>query len=107
MVCATGRIVPAQAMIIGVANPRVRGAFMSLNTAVQHLATGIAPLITGWLITKTDDGKMIGYPLVGLVAAGVAAVSLILGGLLRPAPGPVIVDSDTQETPDAVETAAA
>src|SRR5262249_21391767 len=43
MVFAAGRMVPAQAMILGSTEPRVRGAFMSLNTAVQHLGTGIAP----------------------------------------------------------------
>ena len=43
MVCAAGRMVPAQAMLLGSAEPRVRGAFMSLNTAIQHLATGLHP----------------------------------------------------------------
>ncbi len=73
MVFAAGRMVPAQAMLLGSAEPRVRGAFMSLNTAVQHLATGIAPVIAGSLIAKTDDGKITGFPLVGLVAAAAAA----------------------------------
>jgi MFS transporter, DHA1 family, inner membrane transport protein len=108
MVSATGRFVPAQAMIIGVAEPRVRGAFMSLNTAVQHLATGIAPLIAGCLIGKSDDGKITGFPLVGLVGAGAAVVSLVLGGLLRSAPTPKPVDSKPTGTSDAiVEVAAA
>jgi predicted MFS family arabinose efflux permease len=107
MVSATGRFVPAQAMIIGVAEPRVRGAFMSLNTAVQHLATGIAPLIAGCLISKTEDGKMTGFPLVGLVGAGAAVVSLVLGGLLRSAPTPNPVDSKPTGTSDAIVEAAA
>jgi predicted MFS family arabinose efflux permease len=64
----------------------MRGAFMSLNTAVQHLASGLAPLIAGLLITQTDDGKMTGFPVVGVVAAVAAVVSMALAGQMRPGP---------------------
>lgn len=86
MVFSAGRIVPAQAMLLGTAEPRVRGAFMSLNTSVQHLASGLAPLIAGLLITQTADGKMTGFPVVGLVAATAAGISMILAGQMRQAP---------------------
>ena len=85
MVFAAGRMVPVQAMLLGVAAPKNRGAFMSVNTSVQHAATGLAPLIAGGLVTVAPDGHMTGYPMVGWVAAGTAAVSLALAGLLRPA----------------------
>jgi predicted MFS family arabinose efflux permease len=98
MVFSAGRIVPAQAMLLGTAEPRVRGAFMSMNTSVQHLATGLAPLIAGSLITLTPDGKMTGFPAVGLVAAGTATVSLILAGRLRAAP---TVDTEIKEEQEA------
>jgi predicted MFS family arabinose efflux permease len=90
MVAAAGRMVPATAIMLGVARPENRGGFMSLNTAVQHLSTGIAPMIAGALLYRTDDGKLAGFPLVGVVAAGAAAVSLVLAGLLRPAPATTI-----------------
>ncbi|MBA4187623.1 MAG: MFS transporter [Planctomycetaceae bacterium] len=85
MVFAAGRMVPAQAMLLGAAQPRVRGAFMSLNTAVQHLGTGIAPILAGALITKSEDGTMTGFPVVGLVASVLTIISLVLAGLVRPA----------------------
>jgi len=85
MVFAAGRMVPVQAMLLGVAAPKNRGAFMSLNTSVQHAATGLAPLIAGSLVTVTPDGGMTGYPMVGWVAAATAAISLALAGLLKPA----------------------
>ncbi len=90
MVFAAGRMAPVQAMLLGVAERKNRGAFMSVNTAVQHAATGLAPLIAGALVTTTPDGHLIGYPNpgwfnVGLVAAATAAISLALAGLLRPA----------------------
>ena len=86
MVGASGRMVPAQAMLIGAADPRVRGAFMSLNTAVQHLATGVAPMIAGAIMVRQPDGTLTGYPTVGLVAAGFAVASLVLVEFVRPAP---------------------
>jgi len=84
-VTAAGRMVPMQALLLGVARPESRGAFMSVNTAVQHAATGLAPLVSGMMLT-IRPGTVIGFPNVGLFAAGTAAVSLLLAGMLRPAP---------------------
>jgi predicted MFS family arabinose efflux permease len=84
MVTTSGRMVPAQAMLTGAAAPAVRGGFLSLNAAVQSAAMGLASLIAGLLINQQPDtGRLAGYPLVGLLAAGSALVSLILGGFLR------------------------
>jgi predicted MFS family arabinose efflux permease len=79
-------MVPAQAMMLGACAPAVRGAFMSLNTAVQHLATGLGPTIAGAIIVKTGDQKLEGFPIVGLVSAATAAVSVILVGRMKPVP---------------------
>ena len=86
MVAAAGRMVPAQAMLLGASSAATRGAFMSLNTAVQHLATGLAPTIAGYLLTRNPDGTLSGFAAVGWVSAGTAAVSLVLAGRLKPAP---------------------
>jgi predicted MFS family arabinose efflux permease len=86
MVFAAGRMVPAQAMMLGASTPAVRGAFMSLNTAVQHLATGLAPTIAGLILIETPEGKLEGFPVVGLVSAAAAGASLVLAGRLRPVP---------------------
>ncbi|MBX9626099.1 MAG: MFS transporter [Gemmataceae bacterium] len=86
MVAAAGRMVPAQAMMLGAAAPRVRGAFMSLNTAVQHLATGLAPTIAGLIIAEGPDGRLTGFGLVGWVGAATAVASLGLAGKLKPVP---------------------
>jgi predicted MFS family arabinose efflux permease len=97
MVFSAGRMVPAQSMLLGTAEPRVRGSFMSLNTAVQHLATSLAPLIAGLLITQTDDGKMTGFPAVGLVAAAAAVVSMVLAGQMRQAPAAHVPEPEAAE----------
>ena len=105
MVFAAGRMVPVQAMLLGVPPPKNRGAFMSVNTAVQHASTGLAPMIAGALVTVTPDGRMTGYPLVGYVAAATAAISLLLAGLLRPSPVPGVPVEVPKDEP-VVESAA-
>ncbi len=103
MVAAAGRMVPAQAMLLGASMPAVRGAFMSLNTAVQHLATGLAPTIAGYLLTRRADGVLEGFPIVGWVSAGTAAVSLVLAGRLKPAPAQQVVTPKPVESTGAAE----
>ena len=104
MVFAAGRMVPVQAMLLGVPHPRNRGAFMSVYTSVQHAATGLAPMIAGALITVQPDGTMSGFPLVGYVAAGTAAISLLLAGLLKPSPEDTSpLDAPTEEAAEEAE----
>jgi MFS transporter, DHA1 family, inner membrane transport protein len=101
MVCAAGRMVPVQAMLLGVPPAKNRGAFMSVNTSVQHASTALAPLIAGALVTQTPDGRLTGYPLVGWFAAATAAISLLLAGLLKPSPA----DTSPLDAPEAVAEA--
>lgn len=42
MVSNIGRSIPAMAMITGSVEPRLRGGFMSANSAIQHIAAGVA-----------------------------------------------------------------
>jgi predicted MFS family arabinose efflux permease len=88
MVAANGRMVPAQALLVSCAVPEKRGSFLSMNTAVQHAMCGLAPLIAGALVGRAADGRLTGYPVVGLVAAGCALLALVLAGWLRPAAAP-------------------
>jgi DHA1 family inner membrane transport protein len=83
MVASSARMVPAQALIVGSTVPAMRGGFMSLNSAVQSAAMGLASLVGGALIHQTADGRLPGYPVVGLVAAGTALMSLVLAGWLQ------------------------
>lgn len=94
MVTAAGRMVPGQAMMLWSADPKLRGAFTSLNSAVSHLATGIAPMISGAIITRADPrSPLVGYNTAGFVAVSFAAVALGISFLLKqpskpPAPKP-------------------
>lgn len=84
MLTAAGRVVPAQAMMLWGADPKLRGAFTNLNSAVSHLATGIAPMISGAIITRADPhAPLVGYDTAGWVAVGFAAVALGISFLLK------------------------
>jgi predicted MFS family arabinose efflux permease len=90
MVLASGRVVPAQAMMLASADPELRGAFTNLTSAVSHLATGTGPLIAGAIVGEAyRGGPLTHYNAAGWVAVcfGVAAIGLSL--LLRAAPSKV------------------
>jgi predicted MFS family arabinose efflux permease len=88
-VFTSGRMVPAMALITNSASPRVRGSFLSLNTAVQHFTAGLATWVGGMILNKVEGekGPLTGYPTIGLLAAAAVLVSVYLGGRLRPAAG--------------------
>jgi MFS transporter, DHA1 family, inner membrane transport protein len=88
-VFTSGRMVPAMALITNSAAPRVRGSFMSLNSAVQQFGAGIATWIAGIILNRVEgeDGPLTGYSKVGLLAAIAVVASVYLAGRLRPAPG--------------------
>jgi predicted MFS family arabinose efflux permease len=86
MVLTSARMVPALAMITSAAEPRVRGSFMSINSAVQQFAAGSAPLLAGWLMGRAAKGEpLVGFGLVGWLSAGAGLLSIVLAGQLRPA----------------------
>jgi len=101
MVTMSGRFVPAQALITGCARPEVRGGFLSLNSSFGFLAMGVASTLAGLLVGDSPDGGLPGYPLVGLISAGFAALSLVLVGLLKTADVPNT--ADVLPTPELVE----
>ncbi|QEL20071.1 MFS transporter [Limnoglobus roseus] len=89
MVLASGRVVPAQTMMLRSADPKLRGAFTNLNTAVSHFATGTGPVIAGLIIGEEyQGGPLTYYWLAGLVAAAFGIAALVLSFLLRPAAAP-------------------
>lgn len=67
-VLVSGRMVPGMALIASAAAPQVRGAFMSLNGAVQSAAMGVASYVGGLLISRTAEGQVAGYGNTGWLA---------------------------------------
>jgi MFS transporter, DHA1 family, inner membrane transport protein len=97
MLSNAGRMVAALAMVTGSVERRLRGGFMSANSAVQHLASGVGASIGGLILTKSDDGTLHRFYLVGLFALVATALSLWVAGRVRLAqePEPASIDHPT------------
>jgi MFS transporter, DHA1 family, inner membrane transport protein len=75
---ATGRTVPGQAMITQSVSSQTRGSFMSLNSCMQSLGTGLATLISGW-VTYSDQKLIIhNYDYLGYLSVFLLTISIIL-----------------------------
>lgn len=83
MLCNAGRMVPAMAMITSSVLPHRRGGFLGANAAVQHIAAGIGTSIGGQVLATATDGRVLNFPVAGLIGAGVTVASLWLAGRLR------------------------
>ncbi len=87
MVATSIRWVPLMAMITASAAPHQRGSFMSVNSSVQQMVMGLAPLVSGLMLGE-DPGAgagapLRGFPLVGVLAAAAMVASVVLAGRLR------------------------
>lgn len=87
IVCSTlffifvpGRMIPVMAIVTSAAQPRLRGTFMSMNSAVQSFASGISAWLGGALIGMTAEGRVAGYGLVGWLAMGATLVAIAYAG---------------------------
>src|SRR3954453_19911632 len=69
MVCNVGRMIAAMAMITSSVEPRRRGAFLSANASVQHMASGLGAYIGGVIVSEAADGRILHFGLVGWIPA--------------------------------------
>ena len=81
----SGRFGPATTLVANAVEPRYRGGFMSLNSAVQQAAGAGANLLGGALITRDAAGHLIGYGRVGWLAVLAFLLTLVLAHRLRAA----------------------
>ena len=79
----SGRMIPAMAIVSQMVEPKMRGTFMSLVGSIQMLASGIASVLAGLVVTITADGKMEHYDLVGYGAAACGLLTFWLVGYIH------------------------
>lgn len=80
-----GRFTPTMAMISNAVEQRYRGGFMSVNSAIQQAASGVANLTAGALVVRGSTGRLDGYPRVGWLAVAAFLLTLVLAWRLRAA----------------------
>ncbi len=83
MVSNVGRMIAAMAMITSSVEPRRRGAFLSANSSVQHVAAGLGAYLGGIIVTQSAHGKIEHFGTVGWIAAAATLSSLWLAGRVR------------------------
>lgn len=77
MTALSGRTVPLQALMTTVPEPSRRGAFLSANSAVQQMGTGLGAFVGGLWLSTGAGGQIEGYGYNGWLAA-----ALTLGAIL-------------------------
>ena len=92
MVCMSGRMVPAMALMTGSIEPQYRGGFMSVNSSVQQFSSGVAAYFSGQVLTQKASGELAHFPLLGGVSICFALICIYLARFLKkpePSTGPV------------------
>jgi len=82
-VFASGRFVPAQAIITLAVPSSRRGAFLSLSSCARDLASGVSSTIGGWIVTKQPNGHLLHFNYLGWIAVGAGLLSLYLAHRVR------------------------
>jgi len=83
MVCNAGRMIAAMAMVTSSVRREQRGGFMSANSSLQHMASGLGAYLGGLMIHQLPDGRLANYGAVGWIAAAVTLASLWFAGRVR------------------------
>jgi predicted MFS family arabinose efflux permease len=84
MVFVSGRFVPAMALVISSVEPRLRGGFMSINSAIQQLGLGAASLLAGTIIGHGAGGTLTRYWLAGFIAVAATLLAISLAWRVKP-----------------------
>jgi DHA1 family inner membrane transport protein len=82
---ASGRFVPAQAVISLAVPSSRRGAYMSLVSCARDLASGVTAAIGGLIVTTGAGGQLLHFNRLGLIAIGMSLFSLVIFRLVRSA----------------------
>ena len=82
-VVMSGRMIPGMALIGASADPRRRGSFMTLNSAVQSLAMGLAALVGGQILGRDGTGHLTHYWMAAILGGGASLMSFVLASKLR------------------------
>jgi DHA1 family inner membrane transport protein len=86
MVAMTGRNIPLQALMTTVPDPAQRGAFLSVNTAIQSLGTGLGAWFGGMLLTTGPSGEIVGYGTNGWIATALTLFAVFWIARVHQAP---------------------
>jgi predicted MFS family arabinose efflux permease len=79
-----GRMTPAMTLITSTVTVKDRGKFMSLTSAINHLAAGLAAIIAGQIVVKEETGALLNFPTLGIVAIIFSLIAFLLIWFVKP-----------------------
>lgn len=88
MVLVSGRGIPMQALQTTVPEPTRRGAFLSINSAVQSVATGLGAWLGGLMVSIDAGGTFVGFGTNGWMAAFLTCAAAVWVGRVKSAAVP-------------------
>ena len=78
-----GRTISAQAMLSQLVPSHMRGSFMSFNSSMQQLFTGLAGSLAGMLVVSDARNRILHYHWLGMLSAGIILFCLLLARRLK------------------------
>ena len=70
MLFIMSRMIPSQALISAIPNPEDRGAFMSINSSLQQVSSGVGAMLAGYIVVqKNNDSALENYGYLAIVAS--------------------------------------
>lgn len=85
MTSVSGRTIPLQALLTTIPEPSRRGAFLSANSAVQQLGSGLGAWLGGLTLHIDGAGRITGYGINGWLAAGLTVFAVLWVGRVQAA----------------------
>ena len=74
----SARMISSSALMTAVPELKDRGAFMSVNSAVQQISGGIAAMCAGLIVVQKPDGVFEHYDILGYVVVVTTLITVIL-----------------------------
>jgi predicted MFS family arabinose efflux permease len=80
-----GRMIPGSTMVTAAVLPQNRGSFMSINSSIQQLSSGLGAFLAGMIVYKNPvSGELVNYNYVGYFALAASVIAIILANKLKP-----------------------
>jgi predicted MFS family arabinose efflux permease len=78
-----GRVIASSTIVSMASPPANRGSFMSFSATINSVGIGIGSYLGGVIITKTPEGVVQNYNIVGYMAIAVGLLIMWLGSRIR------------------------
>lgn len=72
------RFVPAVSLLTSSVEKHLRGSFMSFQSSVQQLASGLSAFLAGLIVQKTAAGEILHFNVVGIIACVATVVCMFI-----------------------------